>query len=112
MLRTRDDLRASIAGCADAAPHGISTPSCTAGVLMENSLRFAGRPAFPRAAAQACVRASLGRACLDNVGIVAALAVDHDAARAAALCRRLRDAADRAACATGARDEIAEAHGQ
>lgn len=114
MLRTRNDLRSSIAGCGEAEQrYGLSAPSCRAGVMMENSLRYSGRQEFAAASARGCtaVAASkpLTELCFDNVGIVAALAVDHDLQRATALCGRLARADQRALCEAGAKGEIAEA---
>jgi hypothetical protein len=114
MLRTRNDLRTSIAGCGAAEErYGLSAPSCRAGVMMENSLRYSGRPEFASASAKGCAAVAgstpLTELCFDNVGIVAALAVDHDLQRATALCARLEHADRRALCEGGAKGEIAEA---
>jgi hypothetical protein len=114
MLRTRNDLRTSIAGCGEAEKrYGLSAPSCRAGVMMENSLRYSGRPEFASASAKGCAAVAgstpLTELCFDNVGIVAALAVDHDLQRATALCARLERPDRRALCEGGAKGEIAEA---
>jgi hypothetical protein len=81
--------------------------------MMENSLRYSGRPEFAAASARGCTGVAgskpLTELCFDNVGIVAALAVDHDLQRATALCGRLEQADLRALCEAGAKGEIAEA---
>ena len=114
MLRTRDDLRASVAGCREAKRrYGLSAPSCLAGVMMENSLRYSESKRFASAAASGCEAVAgsrdLTELCFDNVGVVAALAVDHDPRRASALCRRLARPEQRELCEAGAMGEIAEA---
>jgi hypothetical protein len=114
MLRTRDDLRGSVAGCREAEQrYGLSAPSCLAGVMMENSLRHSESKQFAADSERGCaaVAASqpLTALCFDNVGIVAALAVGHDLRRASALCHGLTRADRRALCKAGAKGEIAEA---
>jgi hypothetical protein len=114
MLRTRDDLRGSVAGCREAEQrYGLSAPSCLAGVMMENSLRYSESKRFAADSERGCaaVAASqpLTELCFDNVGIVAALAVDHDLRRASALCAGLTNAERRELCEAGAKGEVAEA---
>jgi hypothetical protein len=114
MLRTKDDLRGSVAGCREAERrYGLSAPSCLAGVMMENSLRYSESPRFVSASAKGCEAVAGSRdltaLCFDNVGIVAALAVDHDPRRASELCRGLARPDQRALCDGGAKGEIAEA---
>ena len=113
MLRTGHDLRASLEGCAVASRRrSIDAPACTAGVMMENSLRYADQRGFARAAARRCANVAsspaLERSCLENIGVVAALANAHDDERAAAVCRSLAPARPRELCLTGAADEVAE----
>jgi hypothetical protein len=114
MLRTKHDLLSSVGGCREAEQrYGLSAPSCLAGVMMENSLRYSESRRFASAAARGCGAVAGSREltdlCFDNVGIVAALAVGHDERRASALCRGLALAPQRRLCATGAKGEIAEA---
>jgi hypothetical protein len=114
MLRTRNDLRRSVAGCRAAArSNALSEPSCLAGVMMQNSLRYSGRKGFATASAQGCAAVaesdSLARLCFDNVGIVAALSVDHDIGRAVTLCQGLPQPDQETLCMMGAKGEIAEA---
>jgi hypothetical protein len=112
MLANAHEIDASLRGCDEAGADGIEYPSCEAGVLMEASLRFARTGRSVVGAAPAC--AALGeervrRLCYENVGVVAALALDHDRSRAAAVCSRLAPGAPRAGCLAGADGEIAEA---
>jgi hypothetical protein len=113
MLRTRNDLVASLQGCRAAAGRDIDVPSCQAGVLMENSLRHAGSATLAQDAARGCAAVedtpALFASCLDNLGVVAALLGGHDGERAAAVCRELEEAQERRACLTGVEDELAEA---
>ncbi|HET9674952.1 MAG TPA: hypothetical protein VFP31_09090 [Gaiellaceae bacterium] len=114
MLRTANDLRVSVAGCREADErYALSAPSCLAGVMMENSLRYSESKRFAAASERGCAAVAgskpLTELCFDNVGIVAALAVGHDAQRAAALCRGLARVEQRALCEAGAKGEIAEA---
>jgi hypothetical protein len=114
MLRTKDDLRGSAAGCREAEQrYGLSAPSCLAGVMMENSLRYSESQRFASASARGCEAVADSREltdlCFDNVGVVAALAVDHDLARASELCHGLAQPDQRKLCERGAKGEIAEA---
>ena len=115
MLRTNHDLRTSVAGCDEVERlYGLSAPSCLAGVMMENSLRYSGREGFAANSGSGCGAVAgserLTQLCFDNVGVVAALAVDHDAPRALMLCRGLVREGERSLCEAGANGEIAEAN--
>jgi hypothetical protein len=82
--------------------------------MMQNSLRFSGRADSAVASAQGCRHAGTRRLrelCFENVGVVAALSLGHDAERAAASCRRLAHELDRSICLRGASAEIDEARG-
>jgi hypothetical protein len=112
MLRTANDLRASIDGCRAAALRGLARVPCERGVMMQNSLRFSGRADYALASARGCRIAGAQRLrelCFENVGVVAALSLGHDDDRAAASCRRLAREPERAHCLNGVTAEIAEA---
>ena len=115
MLRTGHRVAASVRSCRAAERVGVDREACELGVMMQNSARHVGQPPerFRRHAARGCkdVAASLRleRLCYDNVGLVAALYLDHDRRRASAVCRGLTVDAQRDACLDGAEAEIAEA---
>jgi hypothetical protein len=113
MLRTRHDIRASLAGCVAAAKRGLAREPCELGVMMENSLRYARNRRFARLSRRGCrgIAGSrrLARLCDEHIGVVAALSNGHDPVRAAAACDRLRVAQSRSNCRRGATTEIGEA---
>ena len=113
MLENGHDVRASIKACRAAGARGIDYGPCEQGVMMENSLRYAGREDYAASAARGCApvagSAHLRDVCFDNLGVVAALSHGHDFERAAAECRQLEGKPARWSCLRGVQGEVAEA---
>ncbi|MBD0329147.1 MAG: hypothetical protein ICV64_03485 [Thermoleophilia bacterium] len=108
------DLQASADGCRAAERYGIHVIPCEAGVMMQHSLDRSrlGETGLLAGAREGCARLAAARLrtrCHRNVGVVAAFALSHDAARAEALCRRLPARKGRSDCLAGARKEVEEA---